>query len=77
MEEAMNTKSEALTKSLTAAGVNVRGAMVFGSFAHIDSFQKYHDRIVDLMTSAGFKLLRVSDGAHIDGTSGYRASFTA
>lgn len=73
----MATKSETLTKTLAAAGVNVREARVIGSIAHIDSFRKYHDRIVDLMTRAGFRVLRVSNGFHIDGTEGYRASFIA
>lgn len=73
----MNAKSAKLAETLGKAGINVRSAMVIGSIAHIDSFQKYHDAIAHLMTSAGFRALRVSTGAHMDGTEGYRASFIA
>lgn len=69
------TKSDQLKKIITDAGINVRDVMFLGSIAHIDSFAKYGDKIVDLMTTAGFSVLRITDGPHMDGTSGYRASF--
>lgn len=69
------TKSEKLAEIIAKAGINARAVKVLGSFAHIDSFAKYNDRLIDLMTSAGFKVLKVSDGHHMDGTHGYRASF--
>ncbi len=73
----MNAKSQMLKETLEKAGINTKSVSVLGSIAHIDSFKKYHDALVDLMTTAGFAILRVSEGAHMDGTSGYRASFIA
>lgn len=75
--DTMNDKSAKLSTTIVKAGINIRRVSVIGSIAHIDSFQKYHDAILHLMTAAGFKVLRISNGAHMDGTSGYRASFIA
>ena len=73
----MNAKSQMLKEMFEKAGINTRDVRVIGSIAHIDSFKKYHDTLIHWMTAAGFAVLRVSDGAHMDGTSGYRASFIA
>lgn len=71
------TASEKLLNLLAKANIRTRRVKVYGSIAHIDSYSKYHDKIVDLMTSAGFSVLKVSDGVHMDGSEGYRASFQA
>ena len=68
-------KGAKLVKILEAAGINVRSAMILGAIAHIDSFATYREQIVDLMTTAGFSVLKESNGAHMDGTNGYRISF--
>lgn len=69
------TKSKKLAEIIAKAGINARAVKVLGSFAHIDSFDLYHDKLMHLMTSAGFKPVKVSRGFHMDGTHGYRASF--
>jgi hypothetical protein len=71
----MSSKSQALAEIIKKAGINATNVKLLGSIAHIDSFDKYHDKLVDLMTTAGFKVLHVSNGFHMDGSKGYRASF--
>ena len=68
-------KGAKLAATLQAAKINVVSAMVFGAIVHINSYEKYRAQIIDLMTSAGFAILKESNGAHMDGTSGYRISF--
>lgn len=71
----MNAHSERLAGLIAKAGINAKAVQVLGAIAHIDSFEKYHDAIVHLMTSAGFVPVRASTGYHMDGSKGYRASF--
>lgn len=71
----MATNSEKLAALIAKAGINAKSVKVLGVYVHIDSFSKYHDKLVHLMTSAGFKVLVAADGFHMDGTKGYRASF--
>lgn len=69
------SKSDRLKSALDKAGINTTRVSVLGSFAHISSYEKYHDAIVHLMTAAGWRVKRISNGYHMDGTQGYRASF--
>lgn len=62
---------------LIKLGVNVRKVRVLGAYAHIDSFEKYHAKIVDAMSKAGFKLHMAGGGRHLDGVDGYRMVFVA
>jgi hypothetical protein len=71
----MNEKSKRLADSLEKAEVNVRKVTVLGAFAHIDTYEKYGDKVKDLMSSAGAKLLMEKNGAHMDGLDGYRLVF--
>ncbi len=68
-------KSEALNNVLTEAGINVRSAKVFGSFAHIDTYTKHRDKVLHMLSNVGFKLINESNGFHLDGTEGFRMSF--
>lgn len=72
----MNAKGQKLADTLTQAGVNVRDVLALGSFVHIDSYKKYADIIMHLMTSAGFVCVKQSDSSHMDNTTGYRVVFT-
>ncbi len=71
----MNAKGQKLADTLTQAGVNVRDVLALGSFVHIDSYKKYADIIMHLMTSAGFVCHSQSEGRHMDDTIGYRVVF--
>lgn len=66
------TKSQRLATILEAAKINTRRVLVLGSFAHIDTFEKYEGQISDLMSKAGFKLHSRSNGRHMDSFDGFR-----
>ena len=69
------TKSERITDILTRSGVNVRNVNVIGSFVHIDTFEKYEAKLIDLMTTCGFRFRRSSNGIHLSGLEGFRMIF--
>lgn len=71
------TKSQQMEKTLNNAGINTRRVSVLGSYVHIDTFEKYESKLVDLMTSAGFAVLKISNGVHMDSFDGFRAVFKA
>ena len=71
----MNAKGQQIADTLAKAGVNVRDVLALGSFVHIDSYKKYADIIIHLMTSAGFVCHCQSEGRHMDDTVGYRVVF--
>ena len=71
----MNSKSAALHFILDKAGINTRKVTVLGSFAHIDTFEKYENKLLDLMSNGGFVIRSVSNGVHLDGVDGFRMVF--
>lgn len=67
--------SERLESALTRSGIHTRRVKVLGSFAHIDTFQKYEPALLDLMSLAGWGLLSARAGRHLDGFDGFRMVF--
>ena len=71
----MSEKSERLAKVLASANINARCVNVFGSYAHVDTYAKYEGALRDLMGNAGFTLVKISDGIHMDDMPGFRMVF--
>lgn len=69
------TKSEQMKNLLTQAGVNIRSLVILGAWVHIDTYAKYEQMLRSTMAAAGFQCVKISDGQHMDGTSGYRIIF--
>jgi hypothetical protein len=70
-ELTMKQKIESL---LSQANINIINIDVLGSYVHIDSYSKYQTKLEDLMTSAGFKIVKSSNCNHLDDFNGYRLS---
>ena len=68
-------KTSQMRDLLRSAGVNIRSLVVLGGWVHIDTFTKYEDILRSTMSAAGFQCVKISDGIHMDGTSGYRIVF--
>jgi hypothetical protein len=71
------SKNQQMTALFEKAKINVRTVSVLGAFVHVDTFVKYRVALLDLMTTAGFRLVMERDGAHLDGIDGFRMVFTA
>lgn len=69
------TKSQQLESILNRSGINTRRVKVLGEYAHVDTFRKYERPLSDIMHTAGFKTLSVSDGRHMDSFDGFRMVF--
>ena len=69
------TKSQRLANILQAAKINATKVSVLGAYAHIDTFKKYEGALRDMMGLAGFRLHSIRDGAHMDGSEGFRMVF--
>ena len=70
-------KGKKLADLLAKVGINTTSVLVIGQFAHIDSFKKYRDQIVNVMTTSGFVFHMERDEFHMDGSNGYRIVFKA
>lgn len=70
-------RAEAIANVLKKLGVGVRKVRVLGAYVHIDTYQKYQDKIVDALSMAGLKKHSSSDGRHLDGADGFRMVFVA
>lgn len=68
-QQERNAKFEATFK---AGGINTRRIKCLGPFVHIDTFEKYEDKINAVMGALGFKLLSANNGVHMDGIDGFR-----
>ena len=59
-----------------SAGINVSNVCVLGRYVHIDTYQKYEQKILQLLTSMGAietkTLTPGKDGAHLDGKKCFR-----
>lgn len=67
-----NAKFETI---FAAANINTRRVKALGSFVHIDTFEKYADKLSEMMGLAGFSLLMAENGTHMDGVHGFRMVF--
>jgi len=70
-------KNAKWTKVLAAAKINTRRVTVIGSMVHIDTYEKYESKLLDLMSLAGLRLIRKSNGRHMDSFDGFRMVFGA
>lgn len=68
-QQERNQKFEAV---FTAGKINTRRVKCLGSFVHIDTFEKYEDKINQVMGALGAKLLMAESGRHMDGVDGFR-----
>jgi hypothetical protein len=68
-QQERNAKFEAV---FTAGEINTRRIKCLGSFVHIDTFEKYEDKINQVMGALGAKLLMAENGRHMDGVDGFR-----
>lgn len=71
----MSKNTEKMKSILNRLGVNYRRVTVLGTFVHIDTFEKYGDRVKHALTTAGAKLCSEKNGVHMDGLDGYRLVF--
>jgi hypothetical protein len=69
------TKNERFTELFKKAGINTRRVQVIGSFVHVDTFEKYENKLTDAMTNAGFRPIMTKNGVHLDGFDGFRMVF--
>lgn len=69
------TKSTDLEAILGNAGISTRRVKVLGSYAHVDTFEKYEESLTEIMGLAGFKKLWAKGGIHLDKFAGYRVVF--
>lgn len=69
------SKREELKKTLEKMGARIREVAILGPWVHIDTFAKYEQLLRSSMAAAGFQCVKISDGAHMDGTSGFRIVF--
>ena len=69
------TKSNEMKTMLVAAGANIRDLSILGQWIHIDTFAKYENMLRATLSAAGFQCMKISDGVHMDGTSGFRMVF--
>lgn len=65
-------RNEKFQSVLKAGGINVRRLKTLGAYVHIDTFEKYEDKINRVMGSLGAKLLMAENGVHMDGVNGFR-----
>lgn len=70
-------RAKAIETILGKIGVNVRKVRVLGPYVHIDTFNKYADKVTDAMSMAGMMKHSESDGKHLDGVDGFRMVFIA
>jgi hypothetical protein len=68
-------KSQQMKHALVAAGINVTSVAVLGLWVHVDTFAKYESKLRSTMFAAGFQCVKVSDGIHMYGDSGFRMVF--
>lgn len=68
-------RSARMTRLLANADINVTSLAVVGSWVYVDTFQKYEGNLRNVMNSAGFKCVKVSDGIHLDGNNWFRMVF--
>jgi len=69
------SRSQQMEKTLNAAGINTRRVSVLGSYIHVDTYEKYEAKLLDLMTRTGYALLSRSNGVHMDSVDGFRMVF--
>jgi hypothetical protein len=55
-----------------AGGINVRKVRVLGGYVHVDTFEKYADKLDRVMGPLGFRKFSESNGVHMDGIDGFR-----
>lgn len=68
----MASKFEEIFKKL---GINFSRVMVAGSYVHIDTFEKYENKLIHTMGFAGFAYIDKSNGVHLDRYNGFRLVF--
>lgn len=71
---ANNAIKQKIEKLLKSCGVNTTSVLVLGKFVHVDSFEKYDEKLQYIFTSAGFQILKAKNMLHLDGFNGYRIS---
>jgi hypothetical protein len=69
------TKSQEMKNLLVKAGANIRDLVILGVWVHIDTFAKYEAMLRATLAASGFQCVKISDGIHMDGTSGFRMVF--
>lgn len=71
----MNKRNEAFKTIFEKLGINVQRVMCAGAFVHVDTFEKYENKLIDAMAMAGFAPIDRSNGRHLDDYVGYRIIF--
>ncbi|QIG67406.1 hypothetical protein EVB39_077 [Rhizobium phage RHph_TM3_3_9] len=69
------TKSDRLIELFNRAGILTRRVQVIGGYVHVDTYEKYENKLTDAMTTAGFVIVRIMSGRHLDGFDGFRMVF--